>query len=148
MNGMALSVSLALLLLTGLPTVHAVEPIPAAPAKLPSLDRAVPATTSIRPEPPPSPPTPAPVKGWEMVMSPTAKWHTSGDASVACPPGKKALGGGHHIVGPQNRLYIDDKFYVTINRPLDTGLGWYVAWYSSGRENFWVNIFAICAAAE
>ena len=93
-----------------------------------------------------------------LTAGPVSDWSGSGTRPRATrraasgllrPVGKKALGGGHHIVGGGESLgFGSEGFYVTINRPLDNGSGWRVAWYADiDVARFYVQLFAICAKA-
>lgn len=89
------------------------------------------------------------IAGWEKIQTPTAKYSTSGFKEARCTAGKKVVGGGYHIVGANQSVgFASAGFAVVINRPSADDAGWYVGWYAdTDSDNFWVNIYAICAKA-
>lgn len=105
---------------------------------------------------PPSTSSAAGISGWQKVTGSTQGYYPparlsnstmSSEQHVYCPAGKKVLGGGWHAVRA-GQVGVSEKegFTVAISRPTDDGTGWKVYFtYKSGGDNFWVNVFAICA---
>jgi hypothetical protein len=88
-----------------------------------------------------------PLGDWEMVRSATSRYQASNQKSVLCPPGKRPLGGGYHIVGGGQAVgFGREGFYVHITRPTNNNDGWFVGWYADlGVERFYVQVYALCA---
>jgi hypothetical protein len=89
---------------------------------------------------PGGPQGPSGVSGWDYRVTSPGKYIPGGDiglAEVACPDGKKALGGGAsaNVLGP----------YVLTSAPTDGVTGWAVLYENPGNTGTTVYAWVICA---